>query len=364
MRMDQLFLWVLRCLPLLVPFCCAAPAWAAGLNDTGVTTCYGSPVVNYVGGRYKIVQDAPTLSLNDASDTTGSHPRQDCRYGRDAKAAPSKGFAFTKIVSGEDTCIKDNITGLTWETKRPNGPRSLTDTFVWYNSVPASNGGYAGDASAASAKCSFGGACTTEAYVNYVNSIKLCGEDANHQWRLPTKKELVSIVDFGRYFPAIDTAAFVDLNIPVPVCQLTATPDGGTYHLLTASCNPAAYTYIWTDPDCLDRNLNPQLDRSSTCRVRTSAEVPSAVKRYYVLGVNEAGASGVEAWVAVDIPLGGPPYTSTFSYQTVAPNPFFWSATPMGQYPSAAFGVRFTDGRAMNFTKSYSGFVRLVRGPE
>jgi hypothetical protein len=75
------------------------------------------------------------------SGDAGTHPRQDCRYGRDAAAAAgvltktgggAKGFDYTKIANNGTTlgagaalgnaptdwaCTKDNITGLTWEVK-------------------------------------------------------------------------------------------------------------------------------------------------------------------------------------------------------------------------------------------------------
>ena len=46
-----------------------------------------------------------------------------------------------------------------------------------------------------------------EQAIDYCNNLSLGGKD---DWHLPTVKELATIVDRGRYYPAIDTAYFPD----------------------------------------------------------------------------------------------------------------------------------------------------------
>jgi hypothetical protein len=68
-----------------------------------------------------------------------------------------------------DGTVTDNVTGLMWQRAVP------ADTYSW------------------------------EQAKAYCPTLKLAGHS---DWRLPTRIELVSIVDFGRSDPAIDTTYF------------------------------------------------------------------------------------------------------------------------------------------------------------
>ena len=116
---------------LLVLLFAALHAQAAGLPDTGQDTCYDDTVADSVAAS-----NAGSIALD-----AGSHPRQDCRYGRDVAAAAGalartgtgpKGFDYTRIGNNgadlaanapqgvgpdEWACTRDNVTGLTWEVK-------------------------------------------------------------------------------------------------------------------------------------------------------------------------------------------------------------------------------------------------------
>ncbi|MEK6747956.1 MAG: DUF1566 domain-containing protein [Pseudomonadota bacterium] len=120
-------------------------------------------------------------------------------------ATTIKSFKFTKLNNTGDpvpstggvdawVCTKDEVTGLYWEHKSDvkSNPRYYQHNYTWYDSNAATNGGYAGVESTSS--CS-GVACNTEKYIQYVNSIKLCGRS---DWRLPVMMELYSIIDFSR----------------------------------------------------------------------------------------------------------------------------------------------------------------------
>jgi Protein of unknown function (DUF1566)/Repeat of unknown function (DUF5648) len=83
------------------------------------------------------------------------------------------------------SCVEDNITGLVWEGKEVSGTRAGSNTYT--------NSG--------------GGAITdTSGYVAAVNTANLCGFN---DWRLPTRQELLNLVDFGRStIPKLNTTAF------------------------------------------------------------------------------------------------------------------------------------------------------------
>ncbi len=170
----------------------AAPLYAqtSPLNDTGQTQCFE-------GG---VLAKCTVANTGDGAP----HPRQDGRFGRDAQAgAGEAGFDFTKLDASGDpleadasawSCVRDNVTGLIWEVKTP---ANATATFNF------------ADASAVHAAA--------------VNSAALCGYN---NWRVPTRRELLSIVHHGRSSPAIDPAFFPntrssfywssDISAPLP----------------------------------------------------------------------------------------------------------------------------------------------------
>lgn len=187
-------------------------------------------VLDSLGGS--IVPVTPTAPLNDTGiDWGGNYPLgnnatctgetiagQDCSHGRDATHDDDSdghaGFSFTKLdVSGNALpasasvwyCVRDEVTGLTWEGKTDDGGLRDTDnTYTWYNPDSSTNGGNAGTQN--------GGACTgsncdTYSYVQAVNAgaEALCGV---RDWRMPWKEELRSIVDYSRLNPAIDAGYF------------------------------------------------------------------------------------------------------------------------------------------------------------
>jgi hypothetical protein len=167
-------------------------ALAAGLNDTGVTTCTG---------------DGSTLTACTAANTgdAATYPRQDARFGRDAAQRlgqlPTKigggaaGFDFTPlnasgnaialsgnppVPSATPACVRDNVTGLIWEGKTT---ANMNDEYT------------------------FAGAAT---YAISANTAALCGATG---WRVPTRRELLSIVHHGAHSPAIDTNYFPNTTI-------------------------------------------------------------------------------------------------------------------------------------------------------
>jgi hypothetical protein len=182
------------------------------LNDTGINW----------GGSYP--------SGNNAGCTGEEIGAQDCSLGRDATNNDDSdghaGFSFTKLDANgaplaDQTadyattpwvCVQDNVTGLIWEVKTNDGGlHDQYDTFTWYNTNPATNGGANGEANPAGDTCegyvsgNVATYCNTQAYVARVNAAGWCG---NSDWRMPTIKELVGIVSFGTSSPAIDTGYF------------------------------------------------------------------------------------------------------------------------------------------------------------
>lgn len=202
--------------PLLLALLLAAGATAHAatvvpLNDTGQTLCY----------------DAAGVTVT--CTTTGA---DDGRYGRDAAntagaltktGAGNAGFDFTKIANNGTTlaagaalgatatdwaCTQDNVTGLIWEVKTTSGLRSNAHTYTWYSADTASNGNDAGSLgtdTCGGTLSAYSNQCNTANYVAAVNAAGLCGAT---DWRLPSLRELKSLVDFSVL--AADAAPTID----------------------------------------------------------------------------------------------------------------------------------------------------------
>lgn len=187
------------------------------LNDTGITWSG-----NYTSGN------------NETCVSSGDNvvAAQDCSHGRDADpdhdddSDGHAGFSFTKLDSDGQpltdqnadytstpwACVQDNVTGLIWEVKTDDsGLHDKDDKYTWYNDDGNTNGGFNGYADQGGDTCfSYESGtpptyCNTQYYVNRVNATGWCGAS---DWRMPTRKELESLVAYNRNNPSIDTNYF------------------------------------------------------------------------------------------------------------------------------------------------------------
>lgn len=189
------------------------------LNDTGITW----------SGNYDNGNNTACIA-SELPDGSNVHTAQDCSHGRDASHDDDSdghaGFSFTKMdsngipLSNQNgvytsipwACVRDNVTGLTWEVKTDdNGLHDRGDSYNWYNTEPTANGGadgYADDDGNICHGYDSGDSstfCNTQAYVARVNTTGWCGGSG---WRMPTRDELISIVSYDRSNPSVDTDYF------------------------------------------------------------------------------------------------------------------------------------------------------------
>ncbi len=187
-----------------------------------------------IGGVVRVNQKATSGGTGRLNDTgvnlwaTGStkaltssqpdFPGQDADYGMDKTnnndSDGHAGFQFTKIgaqgeilpvIAANWSAILDNVTGLMWENKADDGGLHDKDwTYSWYDPDYTKNGG--DDGAMNWGECG-GTLSTVDTYhfIEHINNIKFCGYD---DWRMPTQEELISIVNFGAYAPAIDSLFF------------------------------------------------------------------------------------------------------------------------------------------------------------
>ncbi|MDQ2075634.1 DUF1566 domain-containing protein [Marinimicrobium sp. ABcell2] len=146
---------------------------------------------------------------NDESDLlcpVEDFPGQDGDY-------PGSGFSFTKLDANgnplddsatEWRCVEDNNTGLVWEVKLDDSSslHHYSHRYSWYQ-PDGQNGGHSGTQDAGN--CKAGTDCDTHAFVAAVNEATLCGAA---DWRLPTRQELLTLVDSGTTSPATDSTYF------------------------------------------------------------------------------------------------------------------------------------------------------------
>ena len=133
------------------------------------------------------------------------------------------GFDYTKVANnGNDlpasatlginptdwACTRDNITGLTWEVKVNDATqlRHWAWQYTWYNSDASTNGGNAGSTGSNTCNATLpSNLCNTEAFVTAVDAAALC---TYTDWRMPTQRELLTVVHAGTSGPSIDPTYF------------------------------------------------------------------------------------------------------------------------------------------------------------
>ena len=219
----------------------ADAAWIDQLSFSGSADSYDPENLEMPLNDTGINWGGNSVSVNNIDCSYDMSVPQDCDQGRDADSTTNTdvdghaGFSFTKLDDNGGAldasatswyCVQDNTTGLIWEVKTDDGGLHGKDyTYTWYDSDESTNGGAVGELAANGNTCygyTSGNAetyCNTEAFVNRVNDVGLCG---SKDWRMPDINELSSIVNFGRHGPSIDTDYFLNTGSDY---YWTASPD-------------------------------------------------------------------------------------------------------------------------------------------
>lgn len=173
------------------------------LTDTGITSAQC-----YQAGSSVLVSccSAEAIALND---------QQDGMLGLDVSSPANPdgklGFSYSTVGSYPITdCVKDNITGLTWEGKTPTGIRAGSNGYTNYDNTAAAQF-WTGSGYRNPTQAEMDAPTNTVGYKNAVNASALCGYT---DWRMPTRDELQNLVDYSVAYPgpAIDANWFPDTS--------------------------------------------------------------------------------------------------------------------------------------------------------
>ena len=86
------------------------------------------------------------------------------------------------------SCVLDDETSLVWEVKsEKKGIQYALNTYTWFDGESGRDNG------TFTKNCYWGKNCNTESFIKDINKAELCSYS---DWRLPTREELNSIVDY------------------------------------------------------------------------------------------------------------------------------------------------------------------------
>lgn len=312
-------------------------------------------------------------------------------YGQDSQyAGPAR--SYTTVLDG--AIVQDNITGLIWELKtNMDSVKDYTNihdadnTYKWCDTNANTNGGDEGTC----------GINDTKSFIDQLNSENFGGQ---RNWRLPTIKELATLVNLGRVKPAID---------PIFAATTHSTSEtSSNYWSATTKAGDPPYAWL---VNFYYGHINAESLKSSGYYVRAVCDVQPflPVKRFVdngdtvtdtvnglewqkaTMDITENGTADAMNWkdalaAAENLTLAGKSdwrlpnineLRSLVDYSQYSPaiDPIFADTTKSSNYWSSTSDVYYT-GRAgdVNFSTGYddtSGddktnhfYVRAVRGQQ
>lgn len=181
---------------------CGGGGGSTSVSTSGDTTTSSSTSTSSTPGTSGTTASSTTTG---GTTTTGSTTTAAKTFTKMTATGGSVRVGFDPVA-----CVQDNQTKKYWEVKtdEPAGQTNRSETFrdkdygyFWYDGINGAPGPLAGTAATAklaenTIPCQAAApaltSCNTKAYIDAVNAAKLCGKT---NWRLPTKEELLSLVD-------------------------------------------------------------------------------------------------------------------------------------------------------------------------
>ena len=122
-------------------------------------------------------------------------------------------------------CVEDKSSRLTWEVKKNDGGiRDKDYSYSWLRVINGENKGVHNGG-----RCKGGIKCDTYSYVRAINEQKLCGYS---DWRLPTRKEMETLVDYNN-------------TVKEATIDKTYFPEAVPSWYWTATENPHSENFAW-----------------------------------------------------------------------------------------------------------------------
>jgi hypothetical protein len=306
----------------------------AGLSpvpDTGQTTCYdndGRVITCPAAGRTVFGQDA-CYTINPPSYTR------------------LRGNANNEFMA------QDNVTGLIWELKTDDGGiHDKDDRYSWYNAL--------------------------NIFIATLNADQYGGYS---DWRIPTQRELLSIVDYDTYNPAIDTSAFPNTIASYYWAYPTYADNPGgsscinflygqdfdlnnttTYYVraVRGNQNPSSFT---------DNGDGTVADNTTGLMWSQVTDMTPMNWQAALAWCENLSLAGYEDWrlptlkelaSIVDDDVDGLAIDSTYFPDTMSA--YYWSSTSNAYDPDHAWLISFSLGNNGQGSKYSTYYVRAVRG--
>jgi hypothetical protein len=276
--------------------------------------------------------------------------------------------------------VRDNVTGLIWEMKtNKNGvtnyedPHDADNYYIWYDSNLATNGGYAGTP---------GSGTDTEDFINALNKAHFGGYS---DWRMPTIKEITSIVNYNIPLPGptIDTEFFPNTaaswywsNTPFEINMYYAWGIGfdygygydgykgsGGYVRAVRGEQPGSFYTDNGDGTVTDISTGLMWQQAGFSKAKTWEQALAYCEDLNLGGYTDwRMPTFKELQSLVDFSRYNPAIDTTYFPDTALS--YYWSSTTCTNYLYIAAGVYFDTGSGYDgFTgKDWSYYVRAVRG--
>jgi len=322
----------------------AIGVFAGPMPDTGQTKCYDN--MEEIPCEIPCPQPGEPFYGQDANYTTNPH-------------SYTKLDANGNVLSDSATSwamVRDNVTGLIWESKTDdNSIHDKDNTYNWQDAQ--------------------------DVFIANLNTNNFGG---HNDWRLPTIKELLMLVDSNRDSPAIDPLYFPNtqsayywsstnyIGIPGNAWIVHFSPGhmfeadksfSGGYVRAVRSGDSGSFGNSFIDNGdgtVTDTNSRLMWEQSGL----TATSWPGALS--YCESLNLGGYSDWrlpdrnELLSLVDHTRYTPAIDITFFPDTQAFG--YWSSTTVAVFPNSAWYVGFYGGYVLYGVNSYSFYVRAVRG--